>query len=101
MTKKANYVLYRDVKLTRQSRSIFGSSVKDAYTAKPNFEFESEEEKLNDLKRDAVNAVDGKEISLDAKTIVIRFDNGNLLKFDSSEWGAISKFKETFEEIKE
>lgn len=101
MAKKSELVLFHDVKLTRKAREIFGSNVIKAFTAQHNYDWSSKEEQLKELKESAKEALDGKEISLDSKMIVIQFENNRMVRFNSSEWGAIAVLTDSFEEIAE
>ncbi len=101
MTKKAKMILMHDVKLTRKAREIFGSSVKQAYAVMYNNDYDTEEEKVINLKKIAKDAIDTKEISIDSKMIAIKFDNEKIVRFNSTEWGAIASLTESFEEIEQ
>ncbi len=79
------YVAKASASLTSKASRIFGELVECAYVGCEEFR-SSELDSL--LKRHSSS--DGDQIDLDYGLILIKFKNGKLVKFSSSEWGDIS-----------
>lgn len=78
-------------KLLRAARALFGNkAVVDAWVSTYHYDFDDEREALNRLDQESKDvSFNGKQLDLDVKTYYIKMENGNVLEFTNSEWGAV------------
>lgn len=96
------FVLFKESKLiTKQAKAIFGSDIVDCAGFGEVIYSEAlvdyQKERLTELKgtsQDIGEDNTWKTIDIGSKTIVIKFNNGKTVCFNSSEWGDISEVKE-------
>lgn len=96
------FVLFKESKrITKQAKAIFGSDIVNC-AGYANFVYQQDmtewfTEKLKKFKEQenstGTNLI-GKYIDIGGIHVVIKFSNGKIVSFDSSEWGDISEVKE-------
>lgn len=82
-------------RITRQAKHIFGKDIVDsAYFAVDVWDDAYANKQLYDMSDQKNTTICIDEIDIGCMIIVIKFKNGNMVSFNSSEWGYIKKVKE-------
>ena len=83
-----SYTLVKESKrLTRQAKHIFGDIVDCAYFGEYDSDYGNE--RLYNTSDQKNTSKDLNEINIGCLIVVIKFTNGKVVKFNSSEWGGI------------
>ena len=82
-------------RITRQAKHIFGKDIVDmAYFAVDVWDDAYANKQLYEMSDQNNTSKELGEIDIGCMMIIIKFKNGNLVSFNSSEWGDIKKVQE-------
>lgn len=81
------YLVKESKRLTRQAKAIFGDIVDTAYFAEYDSDYGNEQ--LYNTSDQKNTSKDLTRINIGCLIVVIKFNNGKIVSFNSSEWGDI------------